>query len=95
LVQRNTTVEVNGKRFDVKISVPEATAVVAAAGREPAAKKPARVAASGAAASGGSGDVTAPMQGTIVKSAPAFLARGTCCRNGCGHCPYPAEPRSR
>ena len=67
LVQRNTTVEVNGKRFDVKMWVPEATAVVAAAGAKPAAKKPARAAAAAGAAGGGSGDVTAPMQGTIVK----------------------------
>jgi len=67
LVQRNTTVEVNGKRFDVKMWVPEGQAVVAAAGGKPAAKKPARAAAAAGAAGGGSGDVTAPMQGTIVK----------------------------
>ncbi len=66
LVQRNTTVEVNGKRFDVKMWVPEGQAVVAAAGSK-AAKKPARTAAATGAAGGGSGDVVAPMQGTIVK----------------------------
>ena len=65
LVQRNTTVEVNGKRFDVKMWVPEGQAVVAAAGK--GAKKPARAAAVSGAAGGGSGDVVAPMQGTIVK----------------------------
>ncbi|MCU1392427.1 MAG: accA, partial [Ilumatobacteraceae bacterium] len=65
LVQRNTTVEVNGKRFDVKMWVPEGQAVVASG--KPAAKKPARAAAAAGAAGGGSGDVTAPMQGTIVK----------------------------
>jgi acetyl-CoA/propionyl-CoA carboxylase biotin carboxyl carrier protein len=66
LVQRNTTVEVNGKRFDVKMWVPEGQTVVAAAGAK-AGKKPARSAAAAGAAGGGSGDVTAPMQGTIVK----------------------------
>ena len=65
LVQRNTTVEVNGKRFDVKMWVPEGQSVVSAA--KSAAKKPARAASSGAGAGAGSGDVTAPMQGTIVK----------------------------
>jgi acetyl-CoA/propionyl-CoA carboxylase biotin carboxyl carrier protein len=65
LIQRNTTVEVNGKRFDVKMWVPEGQAVVAS-GKAPA-KKPARAAAAAGAAGGGSGDVTAPMQGTIVK----------------------------
>ena len=65
LVQRNTTVEVNGKRFDIKMWVPEGLAVVAP-GRA-AAKKPARAATAAGAAGDGSGNVTAPMQGTIVK----------------------------
>ena len=66
LVQRNTTVEVNGKRFDVKMWVPEGQAVVASSAK--VAKKPMRAAGAGAGgASGGSGNVTAPMQGTIVK----------------------------
>jgi acetyl-CoA/propionyl-CoA carboxylase biotin carboxyl carrier protein len=65
LVQRKTTVEVNGKRFDVSMWVPEGQTVVAAAGAK--AKKPARSAAASGAAGGGSGDVVAPMQGTIVK----------------------------
>ena len=65
LVQRQTTVEVNGRRFDVKLWVPE-SAGVAAAG--PAKKKPARsAAAAGGAAGGGSGKIAVPMQGTIVK----------------------------
>ena len=67
LVQRNTTVEVNGKRFDVKMWVPEGQAVVAPAPGKAAAKKPTRSAAAAGGAGGGSGDVTAPMQGTIVK----------------------------
>ncbi len=65
LVERSTTVEVNGKRFDVKMWVPD-TPVVAVAGAA-AAKKPKRAAASGGAAASGSGAVEVPMQGTIVK----------------------------
>ena len=68
LVERNTTVEVNGKRFAVKLWVPEApaTTVAVAGGGPVAARKPAR-ATHTAAAGSGSGDVTVPMQGTIVK----------------------------
>ena len=67
LVQRNTTVEVNGKRFDVRMWVPEGQAVIAAGSAKPA-KKPARAAGAAAGVGGaGSGSVTAPMQGTIVK----------------------------
>jgi acetyl-CoA/propionyl-CoA carboxylase biotin carboxyl carrier protein len=62
LVQRRSTVEVNGKRFDVTVWVPEGGAAT------PNAKsKPRRAAAGSGAAGGGSGDVTVPMQGTIVK----------------------------
>ena len=65
LVERKTTVEVNGRRFDVKLWVPETAGVVASATK---AKKPARSAsASGGGAGGGSGKVEVPMQGTIVK----------------------------
>ena len=65
LVQRQTTVEVNGRRFDVKLWVPESAGVAAAA---PAKKKAARSAsASGGGAGGGSGKIAVPMQGTIVK----------------------------
>jgi acetyl-CoA/propionyl-CoA carboxylase, biotin carboxylase, biotin carboxyl carrier protein len=70
LVQRATTVEVNGKRFDVKMWVPDTpvVAVAGVAGKAAAAKKPARAAGGGgAAAGGGSGNVEVPMQGTIVK----------------------------
>jgi acetyl-CoA/propionyl-CoA carboxylase, biotin carboxylase, biotin carboxyl carrier protein len=67
LVPRQTTVEVNGKRFDVKMWVPESAPTAVAAG--PVARKPARSSAggSGTGAGGGSGDVAVPMQGTIVK----------------------------
>ena len=70
LVQRSTTVEVNGKRFDVKLWVPDTPMMtVAAAGgaaARPAAKKAPRAGSGGGGASG-SGEVTVPMQGTIVK----------------------------
>ena len=65
LVQRTTTVEVNGRRFDVKLWVPESAGVASAA---PTKKKAARAGGSGSgAAGGGSGKVSVPMQGTIVK----------------------------
>ncbi len=65
LVQRSTVVELNGKRFDVKMWVPESAGVAMAAGP---AKKAARASGSGSGAAGaGSGDVAVPMQGTIVK----------------------------
>ena len=63
LVERATTVEVNGKRFAVKLWVPESAGTAAAA---PSKKKRERAATSGGS-SGGSGDVAVPMQGTIVK----------------------------
>jgi acetyl-CoA/propionyl-CoA carboxylase biotin carboxyl carrier protein len=58
-------VEVNGKRFDVNMWVPE-TPLVAAAGA-PAAKKKQRNSSSGSGGAVASGSVEAPMQGTIVK----------------------------
>ena len=67
LVRRRTTVEVNGKRFDVSMWVPEsAGAAVAPAGAK-AARKPRRAAGGSTGGAAGSGDVTVPMQGTIVK----------------------------
>ncbi len=62
-VRRDAVVEVNGKRFDVAVWVPES-----AGGAAGPAKKQRRRSASGSAGGGsGSGDVTVPMQGTIVK----------------------------
>jgi len=63
LIKRSTTVEVNGKRFDVAMWVPESPVGVAA----PAAKKKKRAASGGGGGGGASGSVEAPMQGTIVK----------------------------
>ena len=64
LVKRSTTVEVNGKRFDVEMWVPEQTVV--AVGAAPA-KKQKRGPSAGGGAGAGSGSIEAPMQGTIVK----------------------------
>jgi acetyl-CoA/propionyl-CoA carboxylase, biotin carboxylase, biotin carboxyl carrier protein len=64
LVKRSTTVEVNGKRFEVDMWVPEQTAVV---GSAPAAKKPKRGPSAAGGSGAGSGSIEAPMQGTIVK----------------------------
>ena len=64
LVRRDTTVEVNGKRFDVSMWVPDQP-VVAAAGAAPAKKREKRAASGGGGAA--SGSIEAPMQGTIVK----------------------------
>jgi acetyl-CoA/propionyl-CoA carboxylase biotin carboxyl carrier protein len=62
LVERSTTVEVNGKRFAVKMWVPESTGVGAPSSKAKKKRDP-----SGHAAGGGSGSVAVPMQGTIVK----------------------------
>ena len=68
LVRRKATVEVNGKRFDVSMWVPESAGAVAAApGGATKARKPKRAAGGGTGGAVGSGDVTVPMQGTIVK----------------------------
>ena len=60
LVEKTTTVEVNGKRFEVRAWVPESGGVATSGRRAPRAS----AAASNAVATG---DVIAPMQGTIVK----------------------------
>jgi acetyl-CoA/propionyl-CoA carboxylase, biotin carboxylase, biotin carboxyl carrier protein len=63
-VERSTTVEVNGKRFGVRMWVPDTPL---AAGPVRAAKKPGRSSTAGGAGGAGSGSVEVPMQGTIVK----------------------------
>jgi acetyl-CoA/propionyl-CoA carboxylase biotin carboxyl carrier protein len=60
LVEKTTTVEVNGKRFEVKAWVPESGSATPVARRAP------RTSAASSSASG-AGDVVAPMQGTIIK----------------------------
>lgn len=66
LVERTMPVEVNGKRFSVKMWVPEMPVAVAAGGGQ-AQARPKSARAAGGAGGAGSGTVTAPMQGTILK----------------------------
>ncbi len=67
-VQRDVDVEVNGKRFAVKVFVPESQAgAVVAGGAAKSAARPRRGGGAGGGAGGGSGAVAVPMQGTIVK----------------------------
>jgi acetyl-CoA/propionyl-CoA carboxylase, biotin carboxylase, biotin carboxyl carrier protein len=64
LVERTVPVEVNGKRFSVRLWLPEGTGD----GGGPARRTPRpRPVASGSAGAAGGGTITAPMQGTIVK----------------------------
>ncbi len=63
-VLREVTAEVDGRRYEVKLWVPDTGPVAAAT--PGAARAPKRVAHASAAAAG-SGSVTVPMQGTIVK----------------------------
>jgi acetyl-CoA/propionyl-CoA carboxylase, biotin carboxylase, biotin carboxyl carrier protein len=61
LVRRDTTVEVNGKRFAVTAWVPESV------GSAAPAKRAKRSGSSGGGSVAGSGKIAVPMQGTIVK----------------------------
>ena len=65
-VQRDVDVEVNGKRFSVRMWVPDVPMAAGGGGGAAGGARPRRAAAAGAAAAG-SGKVTVPMQGTIVK----------------------------
>ncbi len=64
LVERTLPVEVDGKRFVVKVWVDETAAAPAAAATRARPRAAARVSSAGGA---GGGTVVAPMQGTIVK----------------------------
>ena len=66
-VQRDVDVEVNGKRFGVKLYIPadQISAGAPSGGSLPKARK--RSGTKGAAPTAGSGKIAVPMQGTIVK----------------------------
>jgi acetyl-CoA/propionyl-CoA carboxylase biotin carboxyl carrier protein len=66
-VQRDVEVEVNGKRFNVRVWVPDVPAGVGASGAGPVIPRPRRAAGSAGGGAAGSGKVMVPMQGTIVK----------------------------
>ncbi len=67
LTERTVPVEVDGKRFSVKLWLPDApVAVRAAAGTTGKAGRP-KPAGVGSGAGAGGGTISAPMQGTIVK----------------------------
>jgi acetyl-CoA/propionyl-CoA carboxylase biotin carboxyl carrier protein len=69
-VQRDVDVEVNGKRFSVRLWVPEtAPGNPSSAGTTAQVARPRRstAAARGSGATAGAGSITVPMQGTIVK----------------------------
>jgi acetyl-CoA/propionyl-CoA carboxylase biotin carboxyl carrier protein len=64
LVERTVPVEVNGKRFSVRMWLPDAPVVASSSGA-PRARP--RATQSSTAGGAGNGTITAPMQGTIVK----------------------------
>ena len=66
LLERTVPVEVDGKRFSVRVWLPAATAVTAENGGA-ATQRAARPRPAAGAGAGGDGTVSAPMQGTIVK----------------------------
>jgi acetyl-CoA/propionyl-CoA carboxylase biotin carboxyl carrier protein len=67
-VERDVDVEVDGRRFKVKLWVPDLPAVAVAGTAGGAGRaRPRRAAGSGAGGAAGSGSVAVPMQGTIVK----------------------------
>ena len=65
-VERTVTAEVAGRRYDVKLFLPESAAGAVVAGAAPKAGAK-RKSSGGAVAKAASGTITVPMQGTIVK----------------------------
>jgi acetyl-CoA/propionyl-CoA carboxylase biotin carboxyl carrier protein len=67
LVERTVPVEVDGKRFDVKLWLPDVPLGGGGGAAAPAGKRAPRPKAAASSGSGGNGTINAPMQGTIVK----------------------------
>ncbi|MDQ1565481.1 MAG: acetyl-CoA/propionyl-CoA carboxylase, biotin carboxylase, biotin carboxyl carrier protein [Actinomycetota bacterium] len=71
LIARTVPVEVDGRRFEVKVWLPEAPEPLAGGGAAPAGARGGRSGrprSSAGAGAAGSGEVASPMQGTIVKT---------------------------
>ncbi|GAC1309970.1 MAG: acetyl-CoA carboxylase biotin carboxylase subunit [Acidimicrobiales bacterium] len=67
-VQRDVDVEVDGRRFKVKLWVPDVAPTVVSGKAAPArSSRPRSSGGSGGGGGAGSGNVTVPMQGTIIK----------------------------
>jgi acetyl-CoA/propionyl-CoA carboxylase biotin carboxyl carrier protein len=66
-VQRDVDVEVNGRRYQVKLWVPETAGVAAGGAAAAPSARPKRSASASGGTAAGAGKVTALMQGTIVK----------------------------
>jgi acetyl-CoA/propionyl-CoA carboxylase, biotin carboxylase, biotin carboxyl carrier protein len=65
LVERTVPVEVNGKRFSVRLWLPDGSSSQAPAARQRSTRP--RPGATGGGGSAGNGTISSPMQGTIVK----------------------------
>jgi acetyl-CoA/propionyl-CoA carboxylase biotin carboxyl carrier protein len=66
-VRRDVDVEVDGRRYQVSLWVPDQPAATVAAGAATASTRPQRSTSDGGGGALGAGSVTVPMQGTIVK----------------------------
>ncbi len=66
LVERTVPVEVDGKRFSVRLWLPDAPVSTGSTGGTPGKRAP-KPKASASSGTGGNGTIHAPMQGTIVK----------------------------
>ena len=78
LIERTVPVEVNGKRFSVRLWLPEGATAPSAAGGGRRAPRP-RPTSSGGDGASGNGTISAPMQGTIVK---VLIAEGDVVESG-------------
>jgi acetyl-CoA/propionyl-CoA carboxylase biotin carboxyl carrier protein len=67
LVERTVPVEVDGRRFSVRVWLPDAPVVAAGRGAPAGRTRPKLSPSSSGSSGGGDGTVSAPMQGTIVQ----------------------------